>query len=227
MPVSMWTAAASRAPARAAVGRPVAHLGQARQHGAQIEAGVVRLGARQQAVEHVDGGARLHLARGAALVDGGDEEGLAALAGERLGDRREPQAVGVGLDDAGAFGAARGLVEARPVGAQRGEVDGENGARGQRDRALRGRAAASAAVSLSVTRCRSGMYWSRARSEKRVTLPSNCSCDGADGPVALLADDHLGLAADELHLGHPVLELGRALLGLRRAQDNTPRGTRT
>ena len=107
------------APARAAVGGPVAHLRQAREHGAQIEAGVVRLGAGQQAVEHVDGGARLHLARGAALVDAGDEEGLAALAGERLGDRRQPQAVGIGLDDAGAFRAARGLVQPRPVGAQR------------------------------------------------------------------------------------------------------------
>ena len=104
--------------ARAAVGRPVAHLGDAAEHRAQVEAGIVRLGAGQQAVENIDGGARLHLARDAAFVERGDEEGLAAFVGERLGDRPEPEAVGVRLDDAGALGAARGLVEARPVGAQ-------------------------------------------------------------------------------------------------------------
>jgi hypothetical protein len=94
----------------------------------------VRLGARQEAVEDVDGGARLHLARRAALVDGGDEEDLAALVGEGAGDGREAQPVGVGLEDAGAFGAPRHLVEAGPVGAQRREIDGEDSARRQRDR---------------------------------------------------------------------------------------------
>ena len=79
----MWIAGREPASARAAVGGPVAHLRQAREHRAQVEARVVRLGAGQQAVEHVDGGAGLHLARGPALADAGDEEGLAALVGER------------------------------------------------------------------------------------------------------------------------------------------------
>src|SRR6185369_11799266 len=41
---------------------------------------------------------------------------------------------------------------------------------------------------------------------------------GANGAVALLADDHLGPAADELHLGHPVLEFDRAFLRLQALQ---------
>ena len=69
MPVSMWSGCRKLAPARPAVGGPVAHLGEAGEHGAQIEARIVRLGAGQQAVEHIDGGAGLHLARGAAFVE--------------------------------------------------------------------------------------------------------------------------------------------------------------
>ena len=122
------------APARAAVGRPLAHLGEAGEHGAQVEAGVVRLGAGQQAVQDVDGGTRLHLAGGAPLVDGGDEEGLAALVGKGAGDGREPQPVGVGLEDAGALRTAGDLVEARPVGTQGAEIDCQDSARRERDR---------------------------------------------------------------------------------------------
>src|SRR5439155_15903455 len=146
-----------------------------------VEAGVVRLGAGQQAVEDVDGGARLHLARGAGLIDTGNEEGLATLVGERSGDRRQPQAIGVGLDDAGAFGPARGLVHPRPVGAQRREIDGEHGTRGQGhlgSGTSRGQADDFAAAHP----LRSGMYWSRAKSENRVTLASNWSCTVPVGP---------------------------------------------
>jgi hypothetical protein len=121
------------APARAAVARPIAHLGEAGEDRAQVEARVVGFRPGQEPVEHVDGGARLHLARGAALVNGGDEERLAALVGERTRDRREAHAVGVGLDDAGALGAPGDLVEPRPVRAQGREIDGEDGARRQRN----------------------------------------------------------------------------------------------
>ena len=140
-------------PARAAVGRPVARLRQAREHGAQIEARVVRLGAGQQAVEHVDGGAGLHLAGRAPLAQAGDEEGLAALAGERLGDRCQPQTVGVGLDDAGAFGPAGGLIEPRPVGAQGGEIATVSTARADDGTVALARACMdTTAASLAVTR---------------------------------------------------------------------------
>ncbi len=122
------------APAGLAVGGPIAHLGEAREGRAQVEARIVGLGPGQETVEHIDGGAGLHFARGAPLVHGGDEKGLAAFAGQRPGDGRQAQAIGIGLDDACAFRAARDLVEPRPVGAQGGQVDIEDGARGQRDR---------------------------------------------------------------------------------------------
>src|SRR5262249_25958291 len=148
-------------------------LGDAAEDRAQVEAGIMRLGAGQQAVENIDRGAGLHLAGDAAFVQRGDEEGLAALVGERLGDRADAEAVGVGLDDAGALGAARGLVQTRPVGAQGGEVDGQDGAGRQRDRAARAGGGRPMLICY-LHSLRSGRYWSWARSEKRVTAPSNC-----------------------------------------------------
>ena len=103
-----------------AVGGPIANLGEAREGRAQIEARIVGLCPGQETVEHIDGGARLHFARGASLIDGGDEKSLAAFTGQRPGDGRQAQAIGIGLDDACAFRAARDLVEPRPVGAQGG-----------------------------------------------------------------------------------------------------------
>ena len=114
IPVSICRAAASLRPRALAVGGPIAHLGEAREGRAQVEARIVGLGPGQETVEHVDGGAGLHFARGASLVHGGDEKGLAAFAGQRPGDGRQAQAIGIGLDDACAFRAARDLVEPAP-----------------------------------------------------------------------------------------------------------------
>ena len=45
-----------------------------------------------------------------------DEEGLAAGAGKRGDDRLDAAAVGVGLDDGGAFGSGHALAQATPIG---------------------------------------------------------------------------------------------------------------
>ena len=52
----------------------------------------MRLGAGQQAVEHIDGGVGQNLARGAALAERGDEEGLAAslVSAVAIGARPRP-----------------------------------------------------------------------------------------------------------------------------------------
>ena len=57
------------------------------------------------------------------------EEVRAALAGQRVGDRDRTDAVAVCLDDAGAVGVAKSCFENPVVLAERGDVDGENGAR--------------------------------------------------------------------------------------------------
>ena len=56
------------------------------------------------------------------------EEVRAALAGQRVGDRDRTDAVAVCLDDAGTVGVAKSCFENPVVLAERGDVDGENGA---------------------------------------------------------------------------------------------------
>ena len=59
----------------------------------------------------------------------GDEERGAPFIAQRARDLFEAQAIGVGLDDAGAFGRARGLVQLPPVGPERREIDREHSPR--------------------------------------------------------------------------------------------------
>ena len=56
--------------------------------------------------EHIDGRAGKQLAHGAALAERRHEEGLAAFARQRRRGERHAEAIGVGLDHGGAFGAA-------------------------------------------------------------------------------------------------------------------------
>ena len=66
---------------RRAVGRPIAQLRLARQHGPEIEPGVVHFGAWQQAIENINRSTRLDRTRTAAFFEGCDEECVAAFIG--------------------------------------------------------------------------------------------------------------------------------------------------
>ncbi len=109
-------------------GVPFGQLQQAADHRPRVDVGKGGARARHQAVEHVE--RRLGRRRACAprLVEIGDEEGLAAGAAERLGDRLDAAAVAVGLDDGGTFRRQRAVIERAPVVGKRGEIDRQHAA---------------------------------------------------------------------------------------------------
>ena len=127
MPVSIWMAAPPAQPERRQNTSHSASSLRSPITGLAVDLGEGVAGVLEEAVEHIDarrdgsGGAG-----GAGFIEGGDEERLAAGAGERARDRVEPAAIGVGLDHAGAFGRHRGLLELAPVGDDGVEIDGEH-----------------------------------------------------------------------------------------------------
>ena len=79
---------------------PFGELVEIADHRPAIDLGVVLAGVLEIAAEHIDRGlrhGRAHLAR---FLEGGDEEGLAAGAGQRPRDLFGAAAIGVGLDHA-------------------------------------------------------------------------------------------------------------------------------
>ena len=71
----------------------------------------------------------------------GDEEGGAAFPGKHAADLGGAQAIGIGLDHAGAAHSAQPLLQQAIIGPHRIQIDGEDGA-GQRGRVALREAAA-------------------------------------------------------------------------------------
>ena len=90
----------------------------------------IALGARQEAVQHVDGRLRQHAPQGDALVYLRHEEMTTAFRRQPGADQGRPGAIGIGLQDRGAVDrAARraaGIAQTAPVGGNRTKVDRED-----------------------------------------------------------------------------------------------------
>ncbi len=98
-------------------------------HGLAVDRGVGLAGVLEEAVERIDRGRRHRGADHARLIEGGDEERLAAGVGQRARDLFGAAAIGVGLDHAGAFGRHGRLLELAPVGDDGVEIDGQHAGR--------------------------------------------------------------------------------------------------
>ena len=135
MPVSMWMAAPAGISVDLAEGVPFGELAEIADHRPAIQFGEGRAGAREKAVEHIDRRGGRRCAGAPRLVQGGDEECLAACGGEGVGDRLDAAAIGVRLHDAGAFGRHAAAFQLAPVGDDGVEIDGEHTVRGRVERA--------------------------------------------------------------------------------------------
>ncbi len=107
-------------------------------HGPGVDLGEGLAAILEEAAEHIDRRRRQRRAGDTRFIQCGDEEGLAAGASQRAGDRTRPAAIGVGLDDAGAFGRHGGFLELAPVGDDGVEIDGEDAIGGRKVRRLVG-----------------------------------------------------------------------------------------
>ncbi len=118
-------------PARAAAEHvPFGELVEIADHGPAVDFRVGLARILEVAVEHVDGrrggNRRTDDLR---FIQRGDEERLAAGVGQRARHLLGAAAIGIGLDDAGAFGRHRRLLQLAPVGDDGVEVDGEDAGR--------------------------------------------------------------------------------------------------
>ena len=128
MPVSTMQRGAAVPPGRRHERVPFGELGEAADHRVEVVADVGGRGPGQDAVEHVDRGARRHAAQAPPLRQVPDEERLAARAHERGRHRLEAAAIGVRLDHGGALGGRRAVGQLAPVGDDRVEVDRQDAA---------------------------------------------------------------------------------------------------
>ena len=111
-------------PTRAAAEHvPFGEFVEVADHGLAVDPGVGLAGVLEEAVEHVDCGPRRRGANHAGLIEGGDEKRLAAGASKRARHLFGAAAIGIRLDDTGAFGRHRRLLELAPVGDDGVEID--------------------------------------------------------------------------------------------------------
>ena len=89
----------------------------------------LRIGARLQAVEHIDLRRRVRRQRrpdARALAQLRDEKIAAARGVERGRGRLDADSISVGLDDGGASGRRRAARQRAPIVGERGEIDGQD-----------------------------------------------------------------------------------------------------
>ncbi len=104
-------------------------------HRLAVDLGVDLAGVLEETVEHIDRSRRRYRsANHAGLIERGDEKRLAAGSRQRAGDLGCAAAIGIRLDDAGAFGRHRRFLELAPVGDDGVEIDRQHAGRAARDR---------------------------------------------------------------------------------------------
>ena len=126
-------------PTRAAAEHvPFGEFVEVADHGLAVDLGVGLACVLEEAVEHVDCGRGRRGANHAGLIEGGDEKRLAAGGSKRPRHLFGAAAIGIRLDDTGAFGRHRGLLELAPVGDDGVEIDRQHaGGRHERGRLVR------------------------------------------------------------------------------------------
>ncbi len=117
-----------------AEGVPFGEFDQAADHRPRAQIGEGRLGAGQQAVEHIDRRLRCDRAHAPRLAEIGDEKRLAAGLGEPDSHLFDAAAIAVGLDHRRAFRGHGAAAERAPIGFDGAKVDGQDAAgfRGRR-----------------------------------------------------------------------------------------------
>ncbi len=105
---------------------PFGHFGQRTEHRNELRLRIDFGGGGRESIEDEDARLRGDGAQGLAFRQVGDKKRAASRGEQCPCDRGEPQAIGVGLDDAGAFSAFRALGQHAPIIGQRAEIYGEN-----------------------------------------------------------------------------------------------------
>ena len=126
-------------PTRAAAEHvPFGEFVEVADHGLAVDLGVGIAGVLEEAAEHIERRSRHRRAHDARFIERGNEERLAAGGGKRPRHLFGAAAIGIRLDDTGAFGWHRRLLELAPVGDDGVEIDRQHAGGGhERGRLVR------------------------------------------------------------------------------------------